>query len=124
MRGLEHEPYCNGAATTVCPVGGYDFGIFRTVNVAGESRKLRSSPEACMAQNEFEADVVGCEWTDYLDWQVLWQDGDALYRSRRRYCYVVNSASSILTCLYEEQETSMCCMLQDGSCGPSIGDPC
>lgn len=40
--GLQHEPYCNGPMTEVCPLAaGSDFGDFKQFDIAGESRNLR-----------------------------------------------------------------------------------
>jgi hypothetical protein len=58
---MEHQPFCNGPLTTVCPVGGYEFGIFKTVAVEREQRTLRSSPAACVAQPEFEDHIRECD---------------------------------------------------------------
>ena len=59
-------------------------------------RGLRSSPTSCAARNEFlESVMADCDrggkkggWSNWLRWKVLWQDGDMIYRSRRRYCQV------------------------------------
>ena len=40
--GLQHQPFCNGPMTEVCPLAaGSDFGDFKQFDIAGESRSLR-----------------------------------------------------------------------------------
>ena len=39
--GLQHELFCNGPMTEVCPLAGSDFGDFRQFDIGGESRSLR-----------------------------------------------------------------------------------
>ena len=40
--GLQHEPFCNGPSTEVCPLAaGADFGDWRQFDIGGESRSLR-----------------------------------------------------------------------------------
>lgn len=59
------------------------------------------------------------EWTDYLEWQVQYQNGDMLFRNSRRYCYIQFG----LTCVYEEQLRGDCC-LQPGQCGEKTMQEC
>ena len=40
--GLQHEPFCNGPSTEVCPLAaGSNFGDFKQFDIGGESRSLR-----------------------------------------------------------------------------------
>ena len=57
-------------------------------------------------------------WTEYLAWNVLWQDGSVVYRNRRRYC-TLQFAS--LNCIYEEQDGDRCCA-DVGQCEQAIED--
>ena len=108
----EMKPFCNGPDVQVCPINGQEFGIFQSFSFYGIKRTLRSSPASCVAFPSFQDFVNGCdtgrfEWTEWLGWEVHWQDTNLIYRSRRRFCLVQQSIES--QCLIEEQEGDRCC---------------
>ncbi len=117
---MQTKGYCNGPDITVCPLdSNQGYGDFHTIEVSPEvKRTLRSSPIHCLASNVLYANLKDCDkgasdWTKWLEWKILSRDGDTVFRSRRRYCYL-NQAH----CLYEEKQTDLCCQNEspDPSC--------
>ena len=58
-----------------------------------------------------ECDSGALSWTHWLRWEIMLQDGDTAWRSRRRYCF-----SDTRSCILEEKVTAKCCNAVDAKC--------